>query len=204
MASAQQRSESNANRHRRQPERFKVGDKVWLDLRNIKTPQLSKKISWQHAKYTITAVPDPLTVELDVPGNIHNRFHVELVKRAGTDPFPSQERDDAQNPPLIDDLNEPEYELDSILRARTVRRGRGKFRQALVKWKGWKDPSWEPVEYIKDTKALDKFEEKYGPIEYFDGPTKIDTGAYVGQAEPHIMAQRRSKRNRNVPKSYAE
>ena len=204
MASAQQRSESNANRHRRQPERFKVGDKVWLDLRNIKTPQLSKKISWQHAKYTITAVPDPLTVELDVPGNIHNRFHVELVKRAGTDPFPSQERDDAQNPPLIDDLNEPEYELDSILRARTVRRGRGKFRQALVKWTGWKDPSWEPVEYIKDTKALDKFEEKYGPIEYFDGPTKIDTGTYVGQAEPHIMAQRRSKRNRNVPKSYAE
>lgn len=42
MAAAQQRAESNANKHRRQPERFRVGDKVWLDLRNIKTPQLSK------------------------------------------------------------------------------------------------------------------------------------------------------------------
>lgn len=44
MASSQQRTEDNANRLRRQPERFKVGDKVWLDLRNIKTPQLSKNL----------------------------------------------------------------------------------------------------------------------------------------------------------------
>ena len=128
MASAQQRSESNANRLRRQPERFQIGDKVWLDLRNVKTPQLSKKLAWQHAKYDITAVPDALTVELNVPGNIHKQFHVELVKRAGVDPFPSQSRDDIQNPPIIDDLTEPEYEIESIQRARTISRGRGKFR----------------------------------------------------------------------------
>ena len=127
MASAQQRSEQNANKLRRQPERFHVGDKVWLNLQNIKTPQLSKKLAWQHAKYKVTAVPDPLTVELNVPGNIHKRFHVELVKRAGTDPYPSQSRDDAQNPPIIDELGIAEYEVESILRARTIRRGRGNF-----------------------------------------------------------------------------
>ncbi|KAI0992097.1 hypothetical protein K3495_g16089, partial [Podosphaera aphanis] len=103
MASAQQRNESNANQFRRQPEQFQAGDKVWLNLRNIKTPQLSKKLAWQHAKYEVTAVPDALTLELNVPGNIHKRFHVELVKRAGADPFPSQSRDDAQNPPIMDD-----------------------------------------------------------------------------------------------------
>lgn len=194
MSSAQQRYESNANRHRRQPEKFNVGDKVWLDLKNIKTPQLSKKLSWQHAKYTVLAVPDPLTVELDVPGNIHKRFHVELVKRAGTDPFPSQKRDDVQTPPLIDDLDEPEYKVESILRARTVRRGRGKFRQALVKWTGWADPIWEPIEYMKDTSALSEFEAIHGPIENNDGPTKNTAGAFVGQAEQHTMHQRRSKR----------
>ena len=191
MASAQQRYESSANRHRRQPEKFEVGDKLWLDLRNIKTPQFSKKLAWQHAKYTVLAVPDPLTVELNVPGNIHKRFHVELVKRAGSDPFPSQERDDAQTPPLVDDLNEPEYEIDSILRARNVRRGRGNFRQALVKWTGWADPTWEPIEYVKDTKALDEFEARFGSIESHDGLARNTQGAFVGQAEPHIISQRR-------------
>lgn len=170
MASAQQRNETNANQSRRQPDRFQIGDKVWLDLRNVKTPQLSKKLAWLHAKYKVTAVPDALTVELNVPGNIHKRFHVELVKRAGNDPFPSQVRDDAQNPPVVDDLDNSEYEVESILRARTATRGRGKFREAMVKWKGWKDPTWEPVEYVQETKALDDFESKYGSIMTNDGP----------------------------------
>ena len=71
--------------------------------------------AWRHAKYEVTAVPDALTVGLNVPGNIHKRFHVELVKKAGSDPFPSQVRDDAQNPPIVDGLNEPEYEIETIL-----------------------------------------------------------------------------------------
>ena len=89
------------------------------------------------------------------------------------------------------------YEIQSILRARTIRRGRGKFRQALVKWTGWIEPSWEPVEYIQDTKALDEFEKKYGPIEDFDGPTKNDAGTYVGQAKQHTIIRRRSQRIKN-------
>lgn len=133
MASAQQRAESNAIKHRRQPENFQVGDKVWLNLRNIKTPQLSKKMAWQHAKYEVIAIPDALRVELNVPGNIHKRFHLELVKRAGYDTFPSQIRDDAQNPPFADEIDEPEYEVESISRARTVQRCRETCRQALVK-----------------------------------------------------------------------
>lgn len=194
MASAQQRYEESANRLRRQPERFHVGDKVWLNLKNIKTPQLSKKLAWQHAKYEVTAVPDALTVELNVPGNIHKRFHVELVKRAGNDPLPSQIRDDAQNPPVIDNLQEPEYEVESILRARSVRRGRGTYRQVLVKWIGWVEPTWEPVEYFIDTTALDKFESDYGSVETNNGPCEMNIGAYVGPAESRTMQQRRSKR----------
>lgn len=194
MASAQQRYEQNANKSRRQPERFQVGDKVWLDLRHISTPQLKKKLAWQHAKYEVTAVPDALTVELNVPGNIHNRFHVELVKRAGNDPLPSQSCDDTQNPPLIDKLNEPEYEVESILRARTIRRGRGTFRQALVKWTGWADPTWEPIEYVKDTVALENFESTYGNIKEHDGPPDHSVGAFVGPAENQTKNRRRSKR----------
>lgn len=174
MASAQQRYEANANRLRRQQERYKVGDKVWLSLQN--------------------AVPDALTVELNVPGNIHKRFHIELLKRAGTDPFPSQTRDDAQNPPVIDELGIPEFEVESILRARTVRRGRGKVRQALVKWVSEADPSWEPIEFIEDTAALDKFEALYGPIATNDGPSETTIGKHVGPAENLTMKKRRERK----------
>ena len=199
MASIQQRNESNANRTRRQPERFKVGEKLWLNLKNINTPQLSKILAWQHAKYEVTAVPDALTFELNVPGNIHKRFHVELVKRAGNDPFPSQVRDDAQNTPIVDGLNEPEYEIETILRARTVSRGRGSYRQALVKWIGWADPTWEPIEYVKETVALEEFEKKYGSIENNDGYPQESMGAHVGPPEMETT-QKRKKRHKRQKK----
>lgn len=64
-------------------------------------------LAWKHTKYEVTAVSDALRIELNVLGNIHKRFHVELVKRAGNDLLPSQIRDDARNPPVKDNLNEP-------------------------------------------------------------------------------------------------
>ncbi|KAI0991341.1 hypothetical protein K3495_g16846, partial [Podosphaera aphanis] len=110
------------------------------------------------------------------------------------DPFPSQIRDDAQNPPVKDDLDEPEYEVESILRARTMNRGRGKIRQALVKWIGWAEPTWEPIQSIQDTRALDEFENLYGSIKTNDGPTKAKIGGFVGPAGPKIAEKRRLKR----------
>ena len=195
MDSAQQRNEENGNLSRRQPERFKVGDKIWLNVKHIKTSQLSKKLSWQHAKYTVTAVPDALTVELNAPGNIHKRLHVELVNGAGADPFPSQIRDDAQNPPVIDELGIQEFPVESILRARTIRRGRGKYRQALVKWVSEADPTWEPIEFLEETKALDDFEYLYGPISSNDGPLEATAGKFVGSAEAGTLERRKHKKN---------
>ncbi|KAI0993158.1 hypothetical protein K3495_g15026, partial [Podosphaera aphanis] len=90
----------------------------------------------------------------------------------------------------IDDLEEPEYEVESILRARTKARGRGKFRQALVKWVGWADPTWKPIEYVEDTKALKEFEAKYGSIYSNDGQDINHAGGFVGPAEPHTLQQR--------------
>ena len=140
---------------------------------------------------------------MNVPGKIHKRFHVELVKRAGNDPLPSQVRDDAQNPPLIDDLEGPEYEVESILRARSIRRGRGNFRQALVKWTGWAEPTWEPIESIRETQALDRFEATYGNIEINNGPENDSSGGFVGPAEGHILDKRRQKRHgKNKQKQF--
>ena len=64
--------ENNANRHRTAAEELKVGDEVWLDLRNVKTPKASKKLDWLHRRFTVTKVVGPLTYELNTPPGIHN------------------------------------------------------------------------------------------------------------------------------------
>lgn len=163
MASIQERMEESANRSRSAAVRYQVGDLVWLNLRNIQTPQLKKKLAWVHAKYRVTAVPSSHVVELDVPTGIWPRFHVDLVRPAATDPLPSQEVLDEQPPPLVKtEEGEPEYEVSEILRADRRRRGRGWERRVLVKWKGFQEPTWEPRREFEETAALSVFESRYG------------------------------------------
>ena len=156
---AQQTQEQHANRHRQPAAQFKVGDKVWLNLKNVKTDRPSKTLDWRHAKYTITKVISSHAYELDVPPGIWNRFHVTLLHPAATDPLPSQRQDDNQPPAISsDDDGNPEWEIEEILRARTHKRGRGQQRQVLVKWKGYASPTWEPLSALKHTLALIEFE----------------------------------------------
>jgi len=80
MAWSQQCMEDDTNRSRQAAEVLKKGDKVWLNLKNINTPQQSKKLSWTQAKYTIKRQISPMVYELaDLPTGIFNRFHVDLL-----------------------------------------------------------------------------------------------------------------------------
>ena len=80
MAWRQQIMEDSANRSRQQSETFKVGDRVWLNLKNISTLRSSKKFAWLHAKYKVTKIISRHVVELDIPSGIHPRFDVDLLK----------------------------------------------------------------------------------------------------------------------------
>jgi hypothetical protein len=163
MAAAQQRMEERARGERRAQDRFEMGDRVWLSLKNISTPQLSKKLSWTNAKYTVTKIISPHVVELNVPSKIHPRFHVDLLKRASTNPLPSQKSDDKQPPPLFESsLEEANWEVEEIIRAENRPVGRGHRRQVLVKWKGYAKPTWEPREEFENKDALQEFVQKYG------------------------------------------
>jgi hypothetical protein len=51
-------------------------DKVWLQLKNIKTDRPSKKLNWLNAKYTITELIGFYACHLDTLPGIHNVFHV--------------------------------------------------------------------------------------------------------------------------------
>jgi transposase InsO family protein/predicted aspartyl protease len=161
IASAQERQEHYANKNRRAAEHFRVGDKVWLRLKNIKTDRPMKKLDWINAKYTITKVVSSHDYQLDTPPGIHNVFHAVLLRRASEDPLPSQERDDWQPPALITYDGAEEYGVDRILASRKLRNGQVRLH---VKWTGYAKPTWEPLGNFKDTAALETYEIEHGPV----------------------------------------
>lgn len=163
IAFVQQRQQESTNRARRPAERFQVGDRVWFSLRNVKTDRPSRKLDWLQAQYTVTATPTPLTVTLDLPGNLHKTVHVDLVERAASDALPSQKQLDNRPGPVSvlqdEDADLAEWEVEEILKVKNAR-GRGK-KQVLVQWKGWLRPTWEPLEELQDTEAWARFESRH-------------------------------------------
>ncbi|KAI1004489.1 hypothetical protein K3495_g3719 [Podosphaera aphanis] len=152
MTTAQHIMENNANKHRKPAEKFKVGDKVWLNLKNVTTPQLKKKFSWTNAKYKITKEVAPDVYELDVPSGIHPRFFVDLLRRDPDDPLPSQKTDDSQPPPLLEGKT-PLFMVEKVLRAEKF----GNKRFVCVKWTDYKETTLELRENPVLTDAFKNF-----------------------------------------------
>lgn len=165
MAFAQQRQKEIADKKRDPAPAYHVGDKVWLDMRNIKVdPARKKKLSELHQQYTVTEVIGGSAYRLDTPKGVHNVFHDSLLRTVAADPLPSQQQDDLQPGPIEVD-GEDEYEIDEIIDERVVRgRGRGGplRRQFLCRWKGYATPEWTDAWNCEDSIALDHFEERTG------------------------------------------
>jgi hypothetical protein len=159
MAKAQQDQEHQANRHRNTAPAYKVGDKVYLSLRNIRTDAPSKKLDARSAKYTVTEVINPSSYRLDTPKGIHNVFNVDLLQPAATDPLPSQVLDDPQ--PLAIQVDDgDEWVVESILGERLKKLpGRGSHTRLeyRVKWQGFARPTWEPAVALDDVAAVDNY-----------------------------------------------
>jgi hypothetical protein len=163
IATAQDKQQEYANRSRQAAPTYREGDQVWLNLRNIRSQRHSKKLDWLHGRYTVQEVPSSHTVRLNMPTGVHPVFHVDLIRPAATDPLPSQIVDDSQPPPLVVD-GELEYQVEEILDHRVRRVGRGSRTEVLVKWAGYAETTWEPLDSVKDCEALDEYEGRFGPI----------------------------------------
>ena len=164
---------SHANEKRLPAPRYKVGDKVFLSMRNLRQARPSAKLDHIRAgPYKITKMKTPLVGKLDLPSTlsrIDNNFHVSLLLPSA-EGFPSQAQ---QEPPPVELLpdEDPYYKVEEVLDSRIYH----KKLQYLVRWTGYQDPTWEPFENLENCPELTTvFHTKY-PRK----PTRLLAGARV-------------------------
>ena len=130
---------------------FKLGDKVWLDTRNIKTNYHKKIGPKREGPFKITKVIGLVTYQLKLPTTwkIHPVFHATLLRQ-----YKEMDVYGANFPRPPPDLvrGEEVYKVEQILKHR--RRGRGY--QYYVAWKGYpiSEASWEPEYVFSDDRDL--------------------------------------------------
>src|SRR5579863_10350254 len=127
---------------------WKVGQKVWLEAKNLPLPHGTIKLAPKcHGPFQIIQVILPVAYQLELPHqwNIHPVFHASLLTPyVETDSHgPNYSR---PPPDLIS--GEAEYEVEQIRSHR--RHGRRKQLQYLLKWKGYpeSDNTWEPADQV--------------------------------------------------------
>lgn len=154
-----QDSQSHHSNQRRRDHTFTVGDKVLLSSDNIiaasdRLRQSRKLLPKFLGPFTIIEQTSPVTFRLSLPPtlNIHDNFHVSLLKTWIEPTAVGASRKSPPTPPpiLVDGIEE--YEVEKIL---DVKKLRGKTHY-LVKWKGFHDHdnTWEPKENLGHAKAL--------------------------------------------------
>ena len=153
IAIAQENQEKQTSKYRSQAVAYKVNDKVWLSLENIKSNRPNRSLDHRYAKFTVTEVLGSHNYRLNTPPGIYNVFHTRLLRPASFDPLPGQVTSEPQPFGLLIN-DEYEYEVEAILGQKRAP-GRGNKQQYLVKWTGYTRPTWEPYSFVKNLKVLD-------------------------------------------------
>ena len=131
---------------------WKMGDKVWLEGRNLHLHYPTKKLApRREGPFEISHVISPLAYRLQLPPTwkIHDVFHASLL---------STYRETAEhvpnfiNPPPEEIDSEEEYEVANIL----SHWGTPGQRTYLVSWKGYSsaENTWEPETNLQHAQTL--------------------------------------------------
>ena len=132
---------------------FRLGDKVWLEAKNLNVGGTYRKLrSLREGPFEIEEVKGPLTYKLRLPigWKIHPVFHASLLSA-----YKETETHGpgfVRPPPDIME-GEEEWEVESIVRHRKYR---GNTIRYLVKWKGYPsaDNSWKPEENLEHAEEV--------------------------------------------------
>ena len=96
-------------------------------------------------------------MKLSLPANIRVNpvFNVHVIKpyveseqddREVEEEEEQQQQEEEEPPPFIDAEGHERYVVEEVLRHKFY----GKKTLYLVKWVGYKDPTWEPEEFLRD------------------------------------------------------
>jgi hypothetical protein len=123
-------------KHRDTP-KYKKGDQVWLEGRNLRISQPTAKLApRRHGLFKVIKVLSPVSYQLALPTqwSIHPVFHIDLLTpyRETITHGPNYQR---PPPDLVN--GEEEYSVEKILDSRKF--GRRWRLQYLVKWEGYPD-----------------------------------------------------------------
>jgi transposase InsO family protein len=177
-AVAQKRMKEQADKKRRDLE-FKVGDKVWVERKNMSTGRPSEKLDMRRiGPYKVTARVGPVAYRVALPPDVrvHPVFHVSFLS-----PFHENTFQGRQPPPPPPDIIEgqEEWEVEAVMDSRK-KPGRGRRYEWLIKWKGYglEEMSWEPWENVRNAENLVKaFHKSYpgipAPERYQQGPAGV-------------------------------
>ncbi len=139
-------------KHTPGPPWWTIGQKVWLDAKNLALPYGTIKLApRRHGPFKIEKVMSPVVYKLRLPPqwNIHPIFHATLLTSY------TETEEHGQNfmrppPDMIE--GEVEYEVEAI---RTHHYHWHKL-QYLIKWKGYpeSDNTWEPVDNVQAPRLI--------------------------------------------------
>jgi hypothetical protein len=142
---------------RMKPYKFNVGDKVWLQAKQIKVhPQSAKLGPKQLGPFEVTEVRSDVDYKLALPPalRIHDVFHVDRLS-----PYKGNEVNGQVPPPPepVTVEGEEEYEVDHIRDSKLF----GRTLKYLVRWTGYGEgeDTWEPAKNLEH--AQDKVLEFY-------------------------------------------
>jgi len=124
------------DKKRRNPQRLKVGDNVWLENKNIQSNQPSKKLDdKRYRPFKISKDIGSGAFQLELPEGwmIHNVFNKDLLTQCVEPKFKGQHEESA--PPLMIINEEEEYEVEEVRKHRK----HGRETQYLVYWKEYGD-----------------------------------------------------------------
>jgi len=169
---AQEALNKAANRHSPSENVFHLGQRVWLDVKNLKLPYSSVKLApKRHGPFQITQVISPVAYKLALPPQwtIHPIFHASVL----TPYVETKEHGENYSRPPPDLIEGKEqYEVKTIRSHR--RHGRGKQLQYLIKWKGYpeSDNTWEPMTNLQAPHLVKEYHKRhcYNPTPFFLSP----------------------------------